>query len=321
MTIHNKFFLNETKLSQKAFKIWSEIRVLFRLKQSSNTIPKIYNITVIKNYIFNFFINMKNSILLSSDKVDITFFSGNRKIRIENEFINIYIDNLIPLFSTLYTIKSIENPDRLGINYKSKYHRFTVYTDILYPLTFFSLIVSPLFIIINANSIIEIIKIMNISFYAILKKFSFFHSINFFSLILFKYYLSKSKSRVAIITCYYGLFKQPFIKAAKLLNIPVIELQHGTMGKYHIAYNFAEKGEYDFFPDYVFVWGQYWKDTTRFPIPDERVIVTGFPYFEERINELKKKENLSQKKVILFISQWTIDEELSKIAVDLSNLN
>src|SRR5690554_669839 len=40
-------------------------------------------------------------------------------------------------------------------------------------------------------------------------------------------------------------------------GIPIIELQHGTMGKYHIAYNFAEKIDLPTFPDFIFSFGRF----------------------------------------------------------------
>jgi len=36
---------------------------------------------------------------------------------------------------------------------------------------------------------------------------------------------------------------------ASKFNIPTVELQHGTMGKYHIAYNFKKKINLSTFPD------------------------------------------------------------------------
>lgn len=108
--------------------------------------------------------------------------------------------------------------------------------------------------------------------------------------------------------------------AAKTLNIPTIELQHGTMGKYHIAYNFAKQMDLSTFPDYIFTFGQYWKDNTRLPINNNKVKVVGWPYFEKKVNAYKDKDENTKpdKKTILFISQGTVGKELSQIAVKLS---
>lgn len=109
---------------------------------------------------------------------------------------------------------------------------------------------------------------------------------------------------------------------AKERGIPTIELQHGTMGKHHIAYNFSEKMDLDTFPDYILTFGQYWKDNTRLPIEDDKVKVVGWPYFEKKVSEYKQKNDFenTSKKTILFISQGTIGKELSQIAVDIFNV-
>lgn len=103
-------------------------------------------------------------------------------------------------------------------------------------------------------------------------------------------------------------------------GIPTVELQHGIIGEGHIAYNFAVPRQYAFFPDYIFLFGTFWKDTARFPLPEQRLIVTGAPYFEDEISK-KMSEPVSQKeprKTILFISQGTIGLPLSRFAVALS---
>lgn len=142
-------------------------------------------------------------------------------------------------------------------------------------------------------------------------------------LILIKQYtnmLKKIKPKLVIEVVGYERRRKAINSAAKRLNIPTIELQHGTMGKYHIAYNFAEKMDIHTFPDYVFTFGQFWKDNTRLPIDDNRVKVVGWPYFEQKVNEYNKEEQYDTKRTILFISQGTIGKELSKVAIDISQM-
>lgn len=138
-----------------------------------------------------------------------------------------------------------------------------------------------------------------------------------------KYYakiLDKVKPKAIVELVSYVKDRYIINELAKERGIPIIEFQHGTMGKYHIAYNFEKKIEIASFPDYIFTFGQFWKESTRLPIEDDRVKVVGWPYFEQRVSECKKEKETKNnlKKTILFISQGTIGKELSKVATDFS---
>ncbi len=130
--------------------------------------------------------------------------------------------------------------------------------------------------------------------------------------------LNRTKPRLIIEVVSYGRNNLILNELAKEKGIPTIELQHGIMGNQHIAYNFAKKMDLPTFPDYIFAFGQYWKDNTRLPIDDDKVKIVGWPYYEQKLNKYKQKgiSNDRDKKTILFISQGTIGEELSKIAVE-----
>lgn len=105
---------------------------------------------------------------------------------------------------------------------------------------------------------------------------------------------------------------------AKKRNIITVELQHGTMGSSHIGYNYLNTYIAPF-PQKIFLWSQYWKDTTRIPLNKENVVITGFPYFE---NSVKKYNTVpwKERNIILFISQITIGKELSDFAIRLNEL-
>jgi len=76
------------------------------------------------------------------------------------------------------------------------------------------------------------------------------------------------------------------------------------------------------FPDYVFLFGRFWKDETRLPLLDERLKIVGWPYYERKINTVKVAGTRrdSSKQTILFISQGDIGHWLSKAAADLSGM-
>ncbi|MHA1203284.1 MAG: hypothetical protein ACTSQ4_12300 [Candidatus Heimdallarchaeaceae archaeon] len=126
--------------------------------------------------------------------------------------------------------------------------------------------------------------------------------------------LTKIKPKAVILICNYG--KEDFVEACKQSNIPTIELQHGVITKYHVGYSFEkESSKKIIFPDYLFTFGEYWKDTITYPIPKQKIVNVGFPELEIR---KQLYLDVKKKKQILFISQTTIGSNLSKFAVELS---
>jgi len=141
--------------------------------------------------------------------------------------------------------------------------------------------------------------------------------------------LSKRKSRkwmysklidrvdpqVVVIVVSYG--KDAFIEACKDNGIPVVELQHGVIHKYHMAYHFPDEVDVPTFPDYLFTFGEYWRDCVNYPIDDDKVVPVGYPYLER---ESKKYADIEKSEQIIFISQGSIGEELSRFAIRLCEL-
>ena len=129
---------------------------------------------------------------------------------------------------------------------------------------------------------------------------------------LFKQLFKKVSPRVIIVVCSYGL--ETYIEAAKSLGIIVVELQHGLLSANHLGYHFPY-GSKETFPDYFLSFGDYWNNVAQFPIDSDRIISVGYPYMEK---EVAKYVNAEKREQIIFISQGTIGNELSRIALDLS---
>ena len=102
--------------------------------------------------------------------------------------------------------------------------------------------------------------------------------------------LDKVKPKIIIEVVSYSFNNLLINEVAKKYKIPTIELQHGTIGRYHIAYNFKKQIYLPTFPDYIFLFGEYWKNNTRFPISNGKLKVTGFPYFEHKMNITKESK-------------------------------
>jgi hypothetical protein len=113
-----------------------------------------------------------------------------------------------------------------------------------------------------------------------------------------------------------GYNRADFLEACKSLRIKIVELQHGAIYPFHPGYSYGTDKKIDTFVDYILLWGDYWKNDVNFPISDNNVISTGFPYLENKLRELQE---IPKKKQILFISQPNISEILSEFAIALGN--
>ncbi len=129
---------------------------------------------------------------------------------------------------------------------------------------------------------------------------------------LFLKLLMKIEPEIVILTQGYGW--EDLIEACKKLGVVTIELQHGVISPYHVGYSFPN-GTKKSFADYLFVWGDYWRTVADFPVDESRIISVGFPYLEMQKEEFRKHGDGDY---ILFISQDTIGEDLSKFAAKLS---
>jgi hypothetical protein len=135
----------------------------------------------------------------------------------------------------------------------------------------------------------------------------------------YNYMLHRIKPKVIILTCYYNIQMMYLCEVAKKKRIPVIELQHGAIGRLHIAYNFHEKMKLPGFPDYIFTYGELDKVKPRFPIEDKRIIPVGFPELESNCNKYKKYRSFYKaRKTILFVSQGL--PEIAKYAEAMADI-
>lgn len=129
---------------------------------------------------------------------------------------------------------------------------------------------------------------------------------------LYRRMLDRINPKIVLLVVSYG--REAFIDACKHNGIPVIELQHGVIHEHHLGYHYPDDRTKVLFPDYLLTWGEFWSDSVEFPIPDERVLDVGYPYLEQRS---AKYAAVDQKNQILFISQGTVGERLSKLAVEV----
>lgn len=125
----------------------------------------------------------------------------------------------------------------------------------------------------------------------------------------------RQPSAVYLVTSYAN---EPLIAACREKEIEVIEIQHGTMSRYHLGYSFPQNTPIPYFPDKMVLYGKYWYDSTPLPISEENVSYKGFPYLRD--NLMKYRDRKKEKNTVLFISQGTIGKELSAIARTLARV-
>ncbi len=122
--------------------------------------------------------------------------------------------------------------------------------------------------------------------------------------------------RIIIVAVSYG--KEDLIEAAKSLNIPVAELQHGVIYPMHFGYSFPGPNATKLtFPDYLLVFGDFWAEVADYPIGKDRIVSVGYPYMEI---EKEKLVQVKSKNKILIISQGGLGNSISSFAVELSQL-
>ena len=131
---------------------------------------------------------------------------------------------------------------------------------------------------------------------------------------LYRRLLQRVSPKVAFLTASYG-GREAFVEACQAEGVPVVELHHGVMTRYHIAYSFPDVAKH-VFPDYFFSFGDYWADSVDLPLPDEQVISVGYPYLERRSSRYADQ---SSDERIVIISQRRVREQLSRFALLLDN--
>lgn len=79
---------------------------------------------------------------------------------------------------------------------------------------------------------------------------------------LFRWYLNKTKAKAAFGLCYYNSQMYGMNLAAKDLKIPSLDMQHGTQGLLHVAYNIQIHPEngYNLLPSIFWVWDEQSKN-------------------------------------------------------------
>lgn len=131
--------------------------------------------------------------------------------------------------------------------------------------------------------------------------------------------LQKIRPKLIVEVVYYNMCSMTMNALAKKYGIVTVELQHGTMHKDHAAYQMNWKESMPQLPDKIFLFSDFWKKRLSLPIAEDNLVVTGFPYFEKNKNKYMVNRTQKAGKTILFISQGTIGDKLSRLALEVAH--
>ena len=281
-----------------------------------------YKLKQIPNFI------LKNP-LYGLEQRDILVLNHQRRVKNENYYDCIYTDKILENINKSYYVFEEPYLEKHFIPIRTKNIRYFDYINFIKAAEkIFFKFINPNYGKLCSNSINTLFLLFNAINKAFNVNFDKYKEIKDVENLILNYKISKRyyekilnkiKPKIIIEVCSYSFHRLLFNELAKKRDVRIVELQHGIMGKHHIAYNFYKKLELDTFPEYIFLFADFWKNNTRFPVNKENLIVTGLPYFESRFKELIKdrKKNI-KKENILFISQGPIGKELSKLAIKLN---
>ena len=129
--------------------------------------------------------------------------------------------------------------------------------------------------------------------------------------------LKRIKPKLVVMVTSYA--RKSLVEACRILRIPTVELQHGVISPYHPGYSFPGSAFNEVsFPDYLLVFGNYWRSFAKYPIDRERIITVGYPYLEKKKRQYTR---LKRKRQIVFISQNRLGTPISRLALELSKVS
>lgn len=123
----------------------------------------------------------------------------------------------------------------------------------------------------------------------------------------------KQPSHLYVVAAYNRMYATA---AAGDCGIRVTELQHGTMGPYHLGYSYPGSPRVPYMPDELLVFGKYWVDST--PLPSNLTTrVIGASYVTRLAQE---HQSTKERDMIVFSSQGVIGKKLFDFALTAASL-
>jgi hypothetical protein len=128
--------------------------------------------------------------------------------------------------------------------------------------------------------------------------------------------LDQVQPRLVLNVVGYRLVHQLLTLHARGRGIPVAELQHGTIGAGHVAYNFSPGRRPPTFPDYLLTFGDVFRTITPgLPLPAANVRAIGYGWLALQQGAHPQHTRGAGPRKVLFISQRDIGAALAELAV------
>lgn len=250
-----------------------------------------------------------------SESNDILVYGHGRRKRLEgDQYWDIYTDHLF--LNSDYSYSQVEKPYKLSHKKPARTPDLKYLDWIYYPEMFFENITSKL--LYNVNN--ERFRVMesriknelrvDISLEAAAEREL---SRRKGSYRLYNTLLNRIDPSVVVLVV--SPTKNTLIELCKSKEIPVIELQHGVMNKYHYGYSYPPGVEVTTFPDHLFTYGTYWTKDFHLPTPEENIHPVGYAHLDYYRDKFGSSSNESGN--IIFISQGHISSELAELAIDV----
>ena len=296
------------------YEITRRLRIFGSPQQSSLTL--IDKILSFKPFLVN---SIKSNPFVGRYKKDFLIFDHPRKVLFDGEYRDIYSYFLVDMLDE-DSFEVLEAP-YLNKHYSDK-KEYIKYTDRIQMASYFYKKLHKVKFTQKEQHLISTVKKelkkefnLDIDIENILKDhiLNFKHDYKAYTR-LFK---KRKPKKIFVVVAYEN---QAIVKAAKDLNIEVVEIQHGTITDYHLGYSYPLKTRLNsniaYFPDKILTFGDYWVNSDSSPVLDENIVPIGFPYFEAQSKEFIDFETIENQ--ILFISQGVIGKELSKFAYEFA---
>jgi hypothetical protein len=88
-----------------------------------------------------------------------------------------------------------------------------------------------------------------------------------------------------------GVYFAPLIAVAEKHKIEVIEIQHGVINNFHLAYHFPNQSRNTFFPHKLLLFSDYWKTKANYPLGTE-LITVGNDFYCPKTDTIKQKHSI-----------------------------
>ena len=246
----------------------------------------------------------KNPLRISTTN-EVLIFDHDRKKKVNGEFIDIYSYDLIDrLKSNKISFKVLERPfkgEHLTPDNSNRYFQdFLVLISILIkPFVLWNKAITKK----DKDMIIQVNTELGVNLLS--KQLIRSYALEFWSkYYCYKYLLNRLKPSRIYVVVHYAY--TPLIVAANELEIDVTEIQHGTIDRFHLSYNYPSDLDKHYVPKFFECWGSYWINTPL-PYSEDDIEITGFSYLERSLSAYTFEKT---PKSLVVISQGAIGRNL-----------